>query len=132
MAKVNESVIGLVDKIEGYKTCLKTVHWNAVSLSEHRLCDDVQDKLGEFEDTIAELAQAIAGERIAETDLVPQRQSADNLEDFLNKLLIDVEKFYEDVVPLGLEWVGVSSETETFIGDVQKFIYQASFCKKED
>lgn len=129
MKNIHTVIIDLLCKIEGFKTCLKIVHWNAKSLSEHRLCDDVQDELGEYEDTIAELEQAITDIKITEEELIPQAQSAESLTEFLNILLSDIKTFYEQIVQGDVSYVGISSETETFIGKLQKFIYQASFCK---
>lgn len=130
--EINESVIDLINKLEGFKTCLQTVHWDASSLTEHRLCDDVKEALDKFEDTVAEIEQGLSGAKIKEVDVVPQRQSANGLMELLTALLENVKAFYAGVVELGIDYIGMASETETFVGELQKLIYQCSLIRRAD
>ena len=129
----SSEIVDFVSVLEGYKTCLKTVRWNAGSLSEHKLCDDVADELSEFQDTVAEIYQQIVSRRIKASEFKPVIPVANNLSVFLDKLLDETKDFYDYIVSQNVvEYVGISSEVETFIGKLQKFSYQASFCSREE
>lgn len=52
--KIEELVIGLIKRLEGYCLRLKEFHWSANHKSLHELTDTVISSLCEFEDEIAE------------------------------------------------------------------------------
>ena len=40
-------------KMEGYKTAIKDLHWDANNLSQHKLCDDIADEIKDFQDVVS-------------------------------------------------------------------------------
>ncbi len=49
----NKVALTFINKLEGYKTFFKNLHWSANHLTAHRLIDDILSDLIEFQDTIA-------------------------------------------------------------------------------
>lgn len=133
MGKVSEGVekaIGTVCFLEGAKTCCNVLHWNAGSLSEHKLCDEVKTELDSFEDTVAEVTQTVMGERIKSSDVVPEKVDADSL-------LVLLDAVAEDAFALrkalerDVAFAGLLSDVDAFLTKVQRLHYQATFCVKE-
>ena len=58
---MRKTVYSFVCKLEGYKTAIKSLHWDAKSLSQHKLCDDIADRLADFQDQVSEVEQSITG-----------------------------------------------------------------------
>lgn len=129
--KIKKRLVEAVNKLEGAKTCLKFIHWNAPSLTEHRLCDDVHKELSEFQDNVAEIFQVIVNERLTLKDMNPQYPSVNTLYDFLIVVCDDCQ---EDAAILraqnDLDLIGIISEYEGFVAKLQKFIYQCSLLLK--
>jgi hypothetical protein len=42
---MNSKVLSFVNKCEGWKTAIKSLHWDSKNLSQHKLCDDIADKV---------------------------------------------------------------------------------------
>ena len=58
---MNKKVLSFVNKLEGYKTAIKQLHWDAKNMSQHELCDDIAESIAEFQDTVSEVEQSITG-----------------------------------------------------------------------
>lgn len=125
----NMEILSLCNKIQGWKTRLKELHWSAPSHSLHTVLDDFNGVLLEWEDTIMEDAQSMFG-FIEAGDLEPQ--SAESLE--AEALLVEIKKEIADFLGLMSDitmWTGIRSETETFFHEICKTIYLVKICKKE-
>ena len=47
-------LVSVIERLEGYKTRLKELHWSSPSHSIHIITDDFSEELGKFEDDLAE------------------------------------------------------------------------------
>ena len=45
---MNKKVLNFINKIEGWKTAIKSLHWDSDSLSQHELCDKIADSISDF------------------------------------------------------------------------------------
>ena len=54
-------ILDYINKMEGWKTAIKSLHWDADNLSQHQLCDDIADRIAEFQDQVSEVEQSITG-----------------------------------------------------------------------
>lgn len=124
----NEFIVDTLNSIEGYKTRLKEIHWSSPNMRIHELSDEFTAALGTYEDQIAELAISLWGEIVpGELDPIPSGDM-----DFLNLLqtilgkAIEVKRNCES----GLMWTGIESVTDSFIAEVQTFIFKTKMAYK--
>ena len=54
-------ILDYINKMEGWKTAIKSLHWDADNLSQHKLCDDIADRIADFQDQVSEVEQSITG-----------------------------------------------------------------------
>ena len=119
--------INYINVLEGAKTKIKNLHWgaknlpNADKMGAHLYLDDFLCIVSDFQDTIAESSSGILGEMdlnaisgIGMTSTTPR--------DLINTLLDKTVSFYDNM-PSGTQYVGIKSETETFIKDLTKYKY---------
>lgn len=45
---MNKTILDYINKCEGWKTAIKQLHWDADNLSQHKLCDDIAEKIADF------------------------------------------------------------------------------------
>lgn len=118
---MEENTSKLLNKINGYKTRIKELHWYAPTMSSHELCDKVADSLSAFEDSIAEEMQTIAGQTVKPGEITCELPKAVTLKEFLAELLKDVYEYYNTLSDP--KYVGTKSVVESFIHDVNVFDY---------
>lgn len=118
-------------KMEGYKTAIKDLHWDADNLSQHKLCDDIADEIKDFQDVVSEIEQALDG-NLPFNELQGTKYKVTNLKDFLNDVIKETISFYKTIGGKGDDYIGMRSECETFIAAMQKNIYLTRFTLKED
>lgn len=126
---MKRSIIKYINKLQGYTTAIKNLHWSSKNMSEHKLCDDISDKILSVEDEIAEIAQGIYGQ-IEANELKPTYYKISTTQQMLNDLLRDTEKYYDKLK--GPKYIGMRSVVEAFLGDINKFQYLIKLCLKED
>ena len=114
-------------KCDGWLTALKNLHYDAISMSQHKLCDEIYDTISEFKDKIAEIEQGING-AMDLNDLKATDYNVTDLEKFIKDVLSDTESFYKNLD--GDSNIGMRSYTEAFIGDMQQYVFLNSFCIK--
>lgn len=118
----NEFIIDTLNSIEGYKTRLKEIHWSSPNMCIHELSDEFSTILGNYEDQIAELAISLWGE-IVPGELEPISSGDMDFLSLLQTILgkaIEVKRNCES----GLMWTGIESVTDSFIADVQTYIFK--------
>lgn len=117
----NSYMMGLLKKIEGYKTKLKELHWAAKNNSTHVRIDEFLDKLSDYEDAIAEDCQGIEGQvRVGTFSSIPCGASDifEVLEAIKNDL-ISIKNTYDN----NPEYIGVINETEDFFHTLKLYKY---------
>lgn len=128
---MNPKVLTFVNKLEGYKTAIKQLHWDAKNMSQHELCDDIAESIAEFQDTVSEVEQSISG-KLKVNSLNPTEYKIKNLKAFVEDVLDATNTFYKEVKDMGDTYVGMASDCESFLSDMQRKLYLVNFTMKED
>lgn len=123
------NILNYINKLQAYKTAIKNLHWSSKHMSEHKLLDDIADSVANNQDEIAEMCQGLYG-KIKLNELKPKRYKITNSKKMLFDLLKDTKTFYSSIK--GRELTGVRSVAESFIGELNKFVYLMDMCIKED
>lgn len=126
---MNTEIIKYIEKIEGYKTALKSLHWAAKNMSEHKLMDEFSDILTDYEDELAEIAQGVYG-TIKLNTIKPILYKVQSSKKCFNDILKDTNNFHNTLK--GDKLKGLRSIVESFLAEVDKHIYLLDFCVNED
>ena len=113
--------INFINKLEGFKTKCKNLHWSAPKKNIHVYLDEFLDVISDYQDSIAEDYQGILGHMQPNVIEGIKSQSL-NAMDFINEVKIATETFYNKI-PNDICYVGIKSETETFIHNIFKYKY---------
>lgn len=117
---MKKNVMDMLNKLEGYKVAVKNLHWSSESMDEHKQCDDIAEKLDDYEDKIAEIAQGMYGQ-VKKNELWPTRVEVTTLSRLVKQVLNDAIKFNRSLK--NEKDVGLKSETDAFIGTFGKENY---------
>ena len=128
---MNSKVLSFVNKLEGYKTAIKELHWDADNMSQHELCDKIADGIAEFQDTVSEVEQSITG-KLATGNLKPVSYKVTSLKKFVEDVLDATNTFYKSLENEGDTYTGMRSDCESFLSDMQRNLYLVNFTMKED
>ena len=128
---MKKEFLDFINKLEGFKTSIKSLHWDAINLSQHRLCDDIAGDISDIQDTISEIEQSMDG-NLSLNKLVPVEYHIKDLNKFINDVIKDTTSFYNDAALKGDDYIGMRSEIESFLAKMQKYIYLNDFCLHED
>lgn len=119
--------------LEAIKTSCKAFHWgimNTIIQSKrgaHIYLDEFLNIISDYQDMIAETSQGILGSYITPNNV--KAKSIKELEspnDLCKYLLDNVLIFYNKLNQPS--YVGIKSETETFIKDIQKYNFLFTLC----
>lgn len=116
-----DSIPNFINRIEGWKTRCKNLHWSAPKKNIHEYLDDFLDILSDYQDNLAEVYQGITGQ-FAPNMLKGIPCDALNAQDFINEVDIKTREFYSALSD-DVNYVGIKSECETFINNIKKYIY---------
>jgi hypothetical protein len=128
---MNSKVLSFVNKLEGYKTAIKELHWDADNMSQHELCDKIADGIAEFQDTVSEVEQSITG-KLATGKLKPVSYKVTSLKKFVEDVLDATNSFYKSLEDEGDNYTGMRSDCESFLSEMQRNLYLVNFTMKED
>jgi len=128
---MNKIVLDFVNKLEGYKTAIKQLHWDAKNMSQHELCDDIASSIADFQDTVSEVEQSITG-NLKVNSLKPTAYKIKDLKSFVQDVLDSTNTFYKKVKGMGDTYVGMASDCESFLSDMQRKLYLVNFTIKEE
>lgn len=128
---MNKTILNFINKVEGWKTAIKNLHWDASSLSQHKEADNVSYRIEDFQDTVSEVEQSISG-KLPLNQLKPVEYKIENIQSFLKDVIGDTTAFYKELKGMGDEYIGLCSECESFIMNMQKEVYLINFTLKED
>lgn len=124
-------ILDYINKMEGWKTAIKSLHWDADNLSQHKLCDDIADRIADFQDQVSEVEQSITGKLKINT-LKGVTYKIKDLKTFVQDVLDETNVFYKKVKKLGDTYAGMASDCESFLSDMQRNLYLVNFTLKED
>ncbi len=128
---MNKKVFNFICKLQGFLTAVKSLHWDAKNLSQHKLCDDISDRIAEFQDQVSEVEQSISGKlpinRLRATDY-----KISTLKVFVEDVIKDATSFLKSMKSAGDKYIGMRSDCESFISDMQRNLYLVNFTLKEE
>lgn len=116
-----DTLTGLINKIEGFQTRLKELHWNTGPIAIHKLINEFQDELGEFEDSIVENAVPFVGFFEVST-LNPTLPNESNFSDVLEGIRGLVISYKREIGD-SLMWSGSINIIDDFLSTINRFIY---------
>ena len=123
-------VLDYINTLEGYKTAIKSLHWNSKNLSQHKLCDDIAGKISDFQDQIAEVEQSING-NLPFNKLKGRPYKVKSLVEFMDDVLKSTVKFYNKLKHKNDNYIGMRSDCESFLSEIQRLKYLVNFTLKE-
>lgn len=113
--------INFLNQLEGWKTKCKNLHWAAPKKNIHVYLDEFLDIISDFQDSIAEDYQGILGHMSPNVIHGLSCESLNAIE-FIKEVSIKTKEFYNRI-PSDVDYVGIKSETETFIHNIFKYKY---------
>lgn len=119
--------IAYINVLEGAKTRIKNLHWAAKRLpvnehkGAHEYLDDFLEVVQDFQDTVAEASQGILGHMTQEV-IQGMPMEVNSPAELLRVLTDKTVSFYQEI-PSETIYVGIKSETETFIVNLNKYKY---------
>lgn len=128
---MNKKVLNYIEECESWKVAIKNLHWSASNMSQHELCDDIASSISDFEDLVSEVEQSITG-KIKLNGFTPKSYEIKSLKGFVEDVISSSQSFLKELEGMGDKYVGIKSECETFIGDMQRKLYLVNFTLKEE
>ena len=123
-------ILTYICDIEGWKTAIKQLHWDANSLSQHQLCDDIATIISDYQDKVSEVEQSISG-KLPVNSLKGTPYKITNLKKFVEDVIKGTKEFYHKLQKEGDEYIGMRSDTEAVLSDLQRQLYLVDFTIKE-
>lgn len=121
--------IDFLNRLEGWKTKCKNLHWASHKKNIHTYLDDFLTVLSEYQDGLAEEEMGIYG-RMLPNVIVGTASMSNTPKDFIYEVKAATLSFYEGL-PQDAIHAGIRSECETFIHNINKYIYLFSLCDWE-
>ena len=128
---MNKNILSFINELEGFKTAIKNLHWSSNNLSQHKLCDDIAESIAEFQDQISEVEQSISG-KMELNGLTPKSYKITSLKSFVEDVISSSQSFYKELQNKGDKYIGMRSDCESFLSDMQRKLYLVNFTMKED
>jgi vacuolar-type H+-ATPase subunit I/STV1 len=123
-------ILSFINKCEGWKVAIKGLHWGSKNLSQHKLCDDIASAISDFEDNVSEVSQSISG-KLSPDKLKPKSYKVTSLKKFVEDVIKDSKSFLKELEKLGENYVGIKSDCESFISEMQRNLYLVNFTLHE-
>ena len=118
--------IGFLNKLEGFKTKCKNLHWAAPKKNIHVYLDEFLEVISGYQDGLAEGYMGILG-KMQPNVIKGIECSSLNAIDFISEVKNATLSFY-DKIPNETIYKGIASECETFIQNINKYNYLFSLC----
>lgn len=115
-----------LNTLEGFKTRCKNLHWSAPKKNIHVYLDEFLEVISDYQDSLAEEYMGIKGQ-IAPDDIKGEHIVANRAQDFILEVRNKTLEFYK-TIPDEVLYVGIKSECETFIHNINKYKYLFSLC----
>lgn len=121
-----EFFIHFLNRMEGWKTKCKNLHWAAPKKNIHVYLDEFLEKLEDFQDILAEGYMGILG-KMQPNVIKGIPSDTLNAMDFIEEVRTHTLAFY-DKIPEDTIYVGIKSECETFIQEINQYKYLFGLC----
>ena len=122
----DNDTVAFICLLSGWYDKVPNLHWSAPGDNTHLRLDEVKDFLDETRDAIAEDYQGINGTfKPNEINAIP----CDCLDanSFMKEIQVETLQYY-DSIPEESIYVGIKSECEVFIHNINKYIYLFTKC----
>ena len=120
--------LDFINKLEGWKTKCKNLHWAAPKNNVHVRLDEFLEVISDYQDTVAEGIMGVLGVHLGPNDVVGNPGNASNAMQLVDEVKTGTLAFYSRI-PNDPLYAGLKSECETFIQNVNKFDYLFSLCE---
>ena len=127
MTDVKSAIIEFINKLEGWKTKCKNLHWSAPRKNIHIYLDEFLSILSDYQDSLAEETMGIF-DKFLPTMLKGISSDALNAIDFIVEVKNNTLSFYNSI-PEDVEYSGIVSECESFMHNINKYRYLFSLCE---
>lgn len=118
--------IGFLNRLEGWKTKCKNLHWAAPKRNIHEYLDEFLEIVSDYQDGLAEGYMGILG-KMQPNVIKGVPSDALNAMDFIAEVRAATIIFY-DKIPNETVYKGITSECETFIQNINKYQYLFGLC----
>lgn len=118
--------ISFLNRLEGWKTKCKNLHWAAPKKNIHVYLDEFLSILSDYQDSLAEGCMGILG-KMQPNVIKGVPSDTLNAIDFINEVRGATVAFY-DKIPQETVYKGITSECETFIQNINKYKYLFELC----
>lgn len=122
----SQMFIDFLNKLEGWKTKCKNLHWAAPKKNIHVYLDDFLEILSDYQDGLAEGYMGILG-KMQPNVIKGTPSEVLNAFDFISEVKYSTITFYESL-PKDTIYKGIASECETFIQNINKYDYLFHLC----
>ena len=122
----SELFISFLNRLEGWKTKCKNLHWAAPKKNIHVYLDEFLSVLSDYQDGLAEGYMGILG-KMQPNVIKGVPSDALNAIDFIEEVKAATLDFYKSI-PEDIVYKGITSECETFIQNINKYKYLFSLC----
>lgn len=123
-------VLSYINYLEGCKTAIKSLHWDADNMSQHKLDDEIAAAIASFQDQVSEVEQGIHGQ-LPLNQLKGDTITVKDLESFVEDVISKTTDFYKQLAGKGDEYIGMRSDCESFLSAMQKNLYLLRFTIKQ-
>lgn len=127
---MKKNIAQYINRLEGFKTAIKNLHWNAKKMSEHEFMDNLEDILSNHQDDVAEIAQGVYGIKITNNELQPKAYKITSQKKTLQDILNQAELFYQ-TIQNNKRYIGLRSKVEEFLAELNKQAYLLDMCLAE-
>lgn len=118
--------IDFLNKLEGWKTKCKNLHWAAPKKNIHVYLDEFLEILSDYQDGLAEGYMGILG-KMQPNFIKGTPSEVLNAFDFISEVKYGTIDFYKKI-PEDVIYKGIASECETFIQNINKYDYLFHLC----
>lgn len=118
--------IDFLNKLEGWKTKCKNLHWAAPKKNIHVYLDEFLKILSDYQDGLAEGYMGILG-KMQPNVIKGTPSEVLNAFDFISEVKYGTIDFYKKI-PEDVIYKGIASECETFIQNINKYDYLFHLC----
>ncbi len=122
----SEFFISFLNRLEGWKTKCKNLHWAAPKRNIHEYLDEFLKILSDYQDSLAECYMGVLGKMVPNA-IKGIPSDTLNAIDFINEIRGATIVFY-DKIPQETVYKGITSECETFIQNINKYRYLFELC----
>lgn len=114
--------LGFINDLEGWKTKCKNLHWAAPKKNVHVYLDEFLEILSDYQDTVAEGIMGVLNTHLGPNDVKGSQSKVTTAADLISEIKSATVTYYSKI-PDDPLYLGLKSECETFIQNLNKYDY---------